>query len=486
MKNKNDIYSNKIKKILNEKMEITKKEININSVSDISLRNELKDKLTETFSFDKKQSDQIMKDILESWPFKVDEINDLNIMKVIEFIEESNKTSNKQSLIWRENIVKNSNIVIVDIKNFIKTNIEYEYLLMYFHLFDIRRKKIIDDLIKKMKLIEEMTKGIKSFSNVFGRFWDLSEHDLYKMDISFIEKLQKILIEKDFIVRIAKLLGRLANSSTKYEEMLISEEIFVPSNKRTYSSPENITSIKFGNDISRILKYQLAYRKIKGGDTLFKINYIEKKLLEIDQNSKLLDEKTIHRKEKRLKKDSKGPFILCIDTSGSMHGEPETIAKAMAMAIVKIANKEKRKCYIINFSTGIVEFDATDISKNFQKFYNFLSLSFSGGTDVEPALASAVKKTKENDYKNGDIIIISDFIINSISKDLENEINKIKKNKIRLHALSIGTSQIKENTTFFDNNWVYDGSNESIDKIIKDLNDIEINNHEKKNNDIVN
>ena len=484
MKNKDNRYSDKVINILNEKMQLTKEEIDINKVSDISLRDELNEKIVENFSFDQKQSEEIMKDVLKSWVYKPEEVNNSNVIKIIESLENNNKLSNKKSLIWKVSIEKNSNVVIADVKNFINDGIESDYIMMYFHLFDIRRQKFIDDLIKKMKLIEVMTKGIKSFSNVFGRFWDLSEHDLYKMDISFIEKLQKILIEKDFIVKIAKLLGKLANSSTKYEEMLISEEIFVPSNKRTYSSPENITSIKFGNDISRILKHQLAYRKIKGGDTLFKINYIEKKLLEIDQNSKLLDEKTIHRKEKRLKKDSKGPFILCIDTSGSMHGEPETIAKAMAMVIVKIANKEKRKCYIINFSTGIVEFDATDISKNFQKFYNFLSLSFSGGTDVEPALASAVKKTKENDYKNGDIIIISDFIINSISKDLENEINKVKKNKIRLHALSIGTSQIKENTTFFDNNWVYDGSNESVNKIIKDLNDIEINNHEKKSNDM--
>ena len=293
------------------------------------------------------------------------------------------------------------------------------------------------------------------------------------MDITFIEKLQKILIEKDFILRIAKLLGRLAESSTKYEQTLIKEEIFILSNKKTYYSPENITSIKFGNDISIILKHQLAYRKIKGGDTLFKVNYIEKKLLEIDQNAKLLDEMIIHRKENRLKKDSKGPFILCIDTSGSMHGEPEIIAKAMAMAIVKIANKENRKCYIINFSTGIVEFDATNISKNFQQFYNFLTSSFSGGTDVEPALSTAVKKAKENDYKNGDIIVISDFIINSISSQLKIEIDNVRKKKIRIHALSIGKSQIKENIDFFDNNWVYDGSNESIEKIIKDLNKLE-------------
>lgn len=462
-------HLDKVKNILKERLEITKEEIHIDSISDISLKEELNSKLNEDFSFDEKQSELIMKDILEYWVYKPEDITPNNVLKIIETLEK-NKLSPKQSLFWKDNLKKDANLVIIDLKNFIEVGIEADYMMMYFHLFDIRRKKLIDELIKKMKLIEDMTKDIKSFSKVFGKFWDLSEHDLYKMDISFIEKLQKILIEKDFIVRISELLGRLANSSSIYEETLIIEEIFVPSNKKTYYSPENITSIKFGNNISTILKHQLAYRKIKSGNTLFKINYLEKKLLEIDQNAKILDEKIITRKDNRLKKDSKGPFILCIDTSGSMHGEPETIAKAMAMAIVKIANQEKRKCYIINFSTGIVEFDATDISKNFQQFYNFLASSFSGGTDVEPALSAAVKKMSNNDYKNGDIIIISDFIINSISPILEEEIKKIQKNKIRVHALSIGCSQIREHTTFFDNNWVYDGSEKSINKIISDLN----------------
>ena len=473
MTKKHNDYSIKIKEILKDKKNIAKKEININSIADISLRNELNDKLDENFSFDEKQSNIIMKNVSEYWIYKPEDVQLTNALTIIKLLMDNEKISSKQFSTWANSFVKNSNLVITDIKNFIQTGIETDYLMMYFHLFDIRRKKFIDELIAKMKLIEEMTKGIKSFSNIFGRFWDLSIHDLYKMDITFIEKLQKILIEKDFILRIAKLLGRLAESSTKYEQTLIKEEIFILSNKKTYYSPENITSIKFGNDISILLKHQLAYRKIKGGDTLFKVNYIEKKLLEIDQKAKLLDEMIIHRKENRLKKDSKGPFILCIDTSGSMHGEPEIIAKAMAMAIVKIANKENRKCYIINFSTGIVEFDATNISKNFQQFYNFLTSSFSGGTDVEPALSTAVKKAKENDYKNGDIIVISDFIINSISSQLKIEIDNVRKKKIRIHALSIGKSQIKENIDFFDNNWVYDGSNESIEKIIKDLNKLE-------------
>ena len=46
-----------------------------------------------------------------------------------------------------------------------------------------------------------------------------------------------------------------------------------------------------------------------------------------------------------------GPFIVCIDASGSMRGFPEQCAKAIAFALMQIALAEERDCYVIIFST---------------------------------------------------------------------------------------------------------------------------------------
>ena len=48
-------------------------------------------------------------------------------------------------------------------------------------------------------------------------------------------------------------------------------------------------------------------------------------------------------------KQEKGPVIICIDTSGSMNGEPEDIAKSLSLFILLECIKEKRSCYIISF-----------------------------------------------------------------------------------------------------------------------------------------
>lgn len=288
--------------------------------------------------------------------------------------------------------------------------------------------------------------------------------------MSFIEKMNELLSEKEFIQKIAKLLGRLANSQAKLEEKLIKEMILIPSNRRVFNSPTNTTGVKFGDDLPIILPHQLAMRRNKTLNTLFKMQFAEKKLLELEQNEKIMEEHEITKLTKMVRPEDKGPFILCIDTSGSMQGEPEIIAKAMAMAIIRIANKENRKVFIINFSVKISEYEVSDLGKNFDKFFNFLSHSFCGGTDIEPAIENAVAKAKEKDYQNADIIMISDFLISSLSAKLDEEVQLLKEKKVRFHALSIGTSQITKNMNFFDNNWIYDGSEESINKIIDDLN----------------
>jgi uncharacterized protein with von Willebrand factor type A (vWA) domain len=55
--------------------------------------------------------------------------------------------------------------------------------------------------------------------------------------------------------------------------------------------------------------------------------------------------KEFQDKRQKEKEEAKGPFIICVDTSGSMHGTPETVAKTLCFAILKIAIKRKQKMF---------------------------------------------------------------------------------------------------------------------------------------------
>jgi uncharacterized protein with von Willebrand factor type A (vWA) domain len=41
---------------------------------------------------------------------------------------------------------------------------------------------------------------------------------------------------------------------------------------------------------------------------------------------------------------SAGPILLCLDTSGSMRGAPENIAKAVVIAALRAAHRAGRGC----------------------------------------------------------------------------------------------------------------------------------------------
>ena len=109
--------------------------------------------------------------------------------------------------------------------------------------------------------------------------------------------------------------------------------------------------------------------------------YEDKKLISSEDHYMEINQK-INQKEK-------GPFIICVDTSESMHDRPELIAKVLCFAILKMAMNQTRKAYLINFSIGIQTLDLFDIANSIDEIAGFLKLSFQGGTDATLALYEA-------------------------------------------------------------------------------------------------
>ncbi len=446
-------------------------ELNLGFIKEIKIKEDLLSKIDELFNFDetilkdywdqKKIDDTLLPELI-----KID-----NIKKACDVLYKFKYISNKRYQFYVNSISSDkSNLVILEIQKRIKEILNTEAMQYYLNWFNLVKIPFIDDLSFKVKKIKEIQEKIKPFVELFGSFWDLSVSNFYMLEDDSFKKIYELINDYEFVKEIAKILGRISNSFNEYEQKLIKEKVFSNNRKIVYSSPENITSITYGDDIKNLIKYQMALRNNKNSKKLFDINLLEKKLLQFDQSSQILEQKEIDKKINEKINDSNGPFIMCIDTSASMYGEPENIAKAFALAIVKIANQQKRKAYIISFSTKVEEFEVSNVSKNLNLFIEFLFKSFHGGTDINVPLEAALEKIKEDDYKNSDVIVISDFIINEFTNELKNDIKDAKKNKTRFHALSIGEYQIEENMEDFDTNLIYDGTEESIDLIIEKLN----------------
>jgi uncharacterized protein with von Willebrand factor type A (vWA) domain len=106
----------------------------------------------------------------------------------------------------------------------------------------------------------------------------------------------------------------------------------------------------------------------------------------------------------------KGPIIVAVDESGSMHGEPICHAKAFALSLAWIAKKQHRWCCLVSWASRTqVKWTALEPKAwNQQALSEWLGSFFNGGT--EPPLdkfPSIYAQSKAPEGKT-DIILITD------------------------------------------------------------------------------
>jgi len=323
-----------------------------------------------------------------------------------------------------------------------------------------KEKELTEEFIKKtkewLKSREEFYKTIKNLS--FGEdLFSLDEGELTQSDINEVKKWAEFIANNKNIKKLVEMLGRIkrARKNKKQELVSVTKEIVVTKKKSIFKN--ELDGIKLDNDLENVLPQELML--LDGEEEiLFYKKYIERSLscFESIANKEVLEEEVSYKEEKELRsveKDEKqGPIILCVDTSGSMSGEPEYIAKAITLYIATIAKKEKRDCFLINFSTSITTFELSG-KKGIKDLIRFLKLSFHGGTDVAPALNYATKLMK-NKYKKADLLVISDFVMNNLDQNTINNIKEARKNKNRFYSLVIG-GHGKSNLEYFDKVWIF-------------------------------
>ncbi|MBI4819829.1 MAG: VWA domain-containing protein [Deltaproteobacteria bacterium] len=115
---------------------------------------------------------------------------------------------------------------------------------------------------------------------------------------------------------------------------------------------------------------------------------------------------------------TRGPIVVCVDGSGSMHGSKEIWAKAVALTLMEIARRERRACLAIVFSDAgqMAEFELLErgpVSAGRGRVRSEEVLRFAehfpgGGTDFEGPLSRATDAVTEGKHRRGDIVFITD------------------------------------------------------------------------------
>ena len=319
-----------------------------------------------------------------------------------------------------------------------------------------KRDKFIVDMESWIKLL----KKLKYMSNILriktGVLWDFRIGELSEDDISLFKRWIDFINDYKDIEIICESMGRRVDTENAINNIEFKDS-YNYSNKKITSKDE-IVGIYFSKDIENIVPEELSLLCDRDFEKLFKLKYIENRLMCFDKNSYIFDERET-RKIQSGYIDGRGPVIICIDTSGSMKGINEYIAKATMLKIVMQALSEDRNVYLINFSFEIY---ACKFSKNYglNELIDFLKLSYHGGSDIYKALYEANRIMKTDDFKNADVLVLSDFIMEDMPYHLIKLCDKQKLKGNKFFAVSIGKFPFGYSyRKVFNKHWIFDIDN---------------------------
>ncbi|MEM6631397.1 MAG: VWA domain-containing protein [Bacteroidota bacterium] len=322
-------------------------------------------------------------------------------------------------------------------------------------------------LKQKIHSLNQVGDIVAPFFNFLGQVWTNSLDNWESINWDKLTETAKSLQKDPNLQQLAELLGRLHTSQIEKVWEKMEKTVDIPIYKPNSSGKSEIVGVHHSDLISALLPSEVALLSTPETEIIFSKKYVEKKLLTFQYRSwdKLAQPSQKQVEYVQVDSEEQGPIILCIDTSGSMYGDPERIAKALAFGIIEIALREKRKAYLISFSAGIATLEASDIDKDLDKMLSFLQMSFHGSTNLQPALEEALQTLEKKSFSQADVLVISDFVIPSMNRNISDRVLAHRQDKgTHFHSLHIRNRPDSRTASMpiFDHHWVYDMSDPKI------------------------
>lgn len=319
-----------------------------------------------------------------------------------------------------------------------------------------KRDKFITDIESWINLL----KKLKYMSNILriktGVLWDFRVGELDEQDINLLKRWVDFINEYKDIEIICDSIGRRVDIEKSLKNIEF-KNTYSNTNKKI-SSKEEIVGIYFAKDIENVIPEELSLLCNEESEKLFKLKYIENRLMCFDKSAYVFNDDREYTVRAGYR-DGRGDMIICIDTSGSMKGINEYIAKAVMFKMVMQALSENRNAYLINFSTEIHTCKFTK-ENGIEDLIKFLKLSYHGGSDIYKALYEANRIMNTSRFRNADVLVLSDFIMEDIPSNLVTMCSKQKNNGNRYFAVSIGHFPFGYSyRKVFNRHWIFDINN---------------------------
>lgn len=249
-------------------------------------------------------------------------------------------------------------------------------------------------------------------------------------------KVEKAFYSNPQLVEIVRIIGR--EQPQRKDELDDTVKRYLPILPSPPRPVTEIEEVALGNDLQHLLPIETALMSDKQTEDLFCLKYASRKLQLFSNKPKNESVTKIEQRKITKPRMEKGPIIVSVDTSGSMQGRPEQLAKCLLMQLLRMARKQKRRCFLIEFS---VRAKCLDLSTPhaWSKLNAFLDEHYTGGTDGEEMLDAALKMLYTAKYAMADILVISDFEFNLPKPATRERIRMEHEKGTRFYGLQIGS-----------------------------------------------
>lgn len=325
-------------------------------------------------------------------------------------------------------------------------------------LLEQEREKLLAELQQRLAMSGQLADVLSDNNEAAaGRLWDLTKGQLQRSDYQLIVDYGDFLAQQPVLKKLAEQLGRSKEAkAVRSEEAPL--EAFHELVREPLSVPEEVSGLHQSDDILRLLPPELATLGISELEVEFYRRMVEKRLLTYRLQGEGWHDKVTMRPVSHQHHDQqpRGPFIVCVDTSGSMGGFNERCAKAFCLALLKVALADNRRCHIMLFAHEVVSYELT-AGDGIAQAIRFLSQRFRGGTDLAACLNAVLLKLATPLWNDADAVIVSDFIAQRLPEEL---VKKSKQHQLkqqqRFHAVALSDHGKPGIMRIFNHIWRFD------------------------------
>lgn len=283
---------------------------------------------------------------------------------------------------------------------------------------------------------------------MMGRGWDMAAGVLRHTGWGDLLRLRQLVELLPQLREIVRSLGRLQVSEN---EPSVAEKIFLPTRRleeerlevRTPHVPAETRGVERSGEIARMLPVEASMLGHPTLRFLWHARRAERALLTyrvegVETESVWVEREVMEEAEGRKPRPERGPILAVIDTSGSMNGLPERVAKAIVLEAVRTAHAEKRRCFLYAYSGPgqVLEHELSLSPEGLGRLLVFLSQSFGGGTDIG-AMTTVVERLRQTTWSKADVVLVTDGEW-SAPQAVVSALHEAREKGTRFHGVQIG------------------------------------------------